>query len=180
MPALNFDSRKVEPIGGFTPLPKGEYIVLITASERKPTKKGDGEYLQLTYDVVEPVNFKGRKLFDRLNIINPNETAQDIAQRALSAICRSVGVEVPKTSEELHNIPFKVKVGINPAKGEYNESNKIDSYAPMVGKLDTKVVGAVAKKPATAPAAKPAAAPATAIAGVASSPVAVEEKMPWE
>lgn len=176
MPALNFDSRKVEPIGGFTPLPIGEYVVIITASERKPTKNGLGEYLQLTYDVVDPVNFKGRKLFDRLNIINQNETAQDIAQRALSAICRSTGIEAPKTSEELHNIPFKVKVGINPAKGEYAESNKIQSYAPMVGKLNTKVEGAPAKKPATA---KPVVAPATAIAGVASSP-AVEEKMPWE
>src|SRR5512133_201922 len=104
MAQLNFNAEDVEPMGSFEPLPVGDYIVIVSASEKKATKQADGEYLQLTYDVVDG-EFKGRKLFDRLNLINKNVDAQKIARGKLSAICHVTGVMHPKTSEELHNKP---------------------------------------------------------------------------
>lgn len=146
MPELNFDSEKVEPVGSFTPLPVGDYLVIISASERKPTKNGKGEYLQLTYDVIDG-EYKGRKLFDRLNIINENETAQNIAKGTLSAICHVTGVAKPKVSEELHNIPIMVHVVITPAKGEYSEGNVIKEYKYKDGR---KIKDAAKPTPAKA------------------------------
>ncbi len=127
MAAINFDSEKIEPMGSFDPLPIGDYTVIISATEIKDTKTGKGQYLQLVYDVVEG-EYQSRKLFDRLNIRNENVTAQEIAQRALSSICRSVGVIHPKDTDELKNIPFVVKVGIRAASGEYQASNVIKEY----------------------------------------------------
>jgi hypothetical protein len=127
MVELNFDANDVEPMGSFEPLPIGEYTVVISSSEMKDAKTGKGQYLQLVYDVVEG-EFQNRKLFDRLNIANESSQAQEIAQRALSSICRAVGVMHPKNSEELHDKPFVVRVGIRPAKDEYSASNVIKEY----------------------------------------------------
>jgi len=132
MAILNFDAEAIEPTTDFEPLPVGDYVVLITASEIKTTKNGNGEYLQLTYDVVDG-KYKGRKLFDRLNLKNQNQTAVEIAQRALSAICRAVGVMHPNDSAELHGKPLSVKVGIRPANGDYSASNEIKGWKSING-----------------------------------------------
>lgn len=161
---INFNSDEVHPIGDFTPLPVGEYLVVISASERKPTSKGDGAYLQLVLDVVDK-EFKGRKIFERLNLENANDTTVEIAKRTLSAICKVTGVRHPKQSEELHDIPFLVKVGITPAKGEYGASNKIVGWMNTMGISAEKIDGT------TAPASKP-----KECAPAATS----EKKMPWE
>jgi hypothetical protein len=130
MPEINFDANSVQPMGDFSILPVGEYLAIISASEIKPTKSGNGMYLQLVFDVMDG-EYKGRKIFDRLNIQNQNVTAQQIAQSALSSICRAVGILTPKDSEELHNRPLKIKVGIRPASGEFVESNIIKGYLPV-------------------------------------------------
>lgn len=157
MAELNFDSDSIEPTGNFEPLPLGEFLVMISASEMKPTKNGEGQYLQLTYDVIEG-EYKGRKVFDRLNLVNKNEQAQEIAQRSLSAICRCVGVLHPKNSEELHDKPMVIKVGIRPASGEFQASNVVKAYSRTDGK-DLKEVTEETPKgkaaPATASGAKP-------------------------
>ena len=130
MALIDFNAEEVEPQSDFSPLPVGNYTVVITQSEMKPTKTGNGQYLQLTLQVVEG-EFKNRLIFDRLNIQNANEVAQQIAQKALSSICRAVGVMHPKDSEELHDKPFSVKIGIRPASGEYGESNIVRGYSSL-------------------------------------------------
>ena len=130
MAELNFDASLVEPQSDFSPLPVGNYTVVITQSDMKDTKNGNGKYLQLTLQVVEG-EFKNRLIFDRLNIMNQNPTAQQIAQKALSSICRAVGVMHPRDSEELHDKVFQVKLGIRPASGEYGESNIVKGYSGL-------------------------------------------------
>jgi hypothetical protein len=139
MASLNFNANDVEPVGDYTPLPIGSYTVIISATEIKDTKNKTGQYLQFVYSVVDGEH-QGRLLFDRLNIKNENVTAQEIAQRALSSICRAVGVMHPKDSDELKNIPFVVKVGIRAASGEYPASNIVKSYERVDGKKLTEIV----------------------------------------
>ena len=105
----NFDASTVEPMGDFEPLPAGKYLVVITESEMKPTKAGDGEYLELVFEVVEG-EYKNRKLWARLNLNNSSQKAVEIAKGKLSAVCRAVGVMTPNESAELHNIPLQVRV----------------------------------------------------------------------
>lgn len=122
-----FNAEDVEPQGSFEPIPAGWYTCMVTDSEFKPTKNGNGEYLQLRLDVIEGEH-ENRVLFDRLNLNNPNQTAVEIAQRQLSAICRAVGVMTPQDSADLHDKPMKVKVGIRPAGNGYEASNEVKAY----------------------------------------------------
>lgn len=122
-----FNAAEVEPQGSFEPIPAGWYTAMITDSEFKATKNGNGEYLQLRLDVIDGEH-EGRVLFDRLNLNNPNQTAVEIAQRQLSAICRAVGIMTPSDSSELHDKPLKVKVSIRPAGNGYEASNEVKAY----------------------------------------------------
>jgi hypothetical protein len=142
-----FDASTVDPSVGFDPVPAGDYPAIMTDSEFKPTKSGDGEYLQCTWEIIDGT-FTKRLIFDRLNLKNKNETASKIAMSTLSAICHAVGVLKPKGSVELHGKPCMIKVGVeerNDKPGSY--SNKIKGYAAMGVASAAPAVAAATAKP---------------------------------
>ena len=49
--------------GGFEALPAGEYVAKITTAEVKATKAGDGQYLNIVWEIQDDAYF-GRKVFD--------------------------------------------------------------------------------------------------------------------
>jgi hypothetical protein len=126
-----FDASQVEPNTPYEALPPGKYLVQIVTSEMRVTKDGMGQYLYLKLDVLEGP-FAGRKLFDRLNLVNPSQEAVDIARRTLSALCRAAGKLQVNDSEQLHLIPLIADVKVRPSRGEYGESNSI-RYLPRNG-----------------------------------------------
>ena len=123
-----FDARTVEPTADFDPLPAGKYVAAITESEMKPTKSGNGHYLQLTFTILEG-EYRNRVLWARLNLDNPNQTAVKIARSELSAICRAVGVMQPKDSVELHNLPLVITVKLKKREDTGELTNEIKGYA---------------------------------------------------
>lgn len=122
-----FDAREVDPAVGFDPIPADKYLAIISESQFKPTKSGGGQYLELTFQVLEG-EYKGRRLWARLNLENTNEKAVKIARAELSAICRAVGVMAPKDSLELHNLPLVIKVGHAKRKDTGELTNVIKGY----------------------------------------------------
>jgi hypothetical protein len=122
-----FDASQVEPTS-FDPLPAGKYLAVITESEMRPTKKGAGQFLNLTFEVIEG-EYKGRKVWARLNLKNPNPQAEQIARGQLSAICRAVGVMAPKDSLELHNLPLVVTVKVKKRDDTGDLQNEVSGYA---------------------------------------------------
>lgn len=123
-----FDANQVEPAAKFDPIPAGKYLAVITESEQKPTKAGTGNYLQLTFQIHEGI-YKGRILWARLNLDNPNATAVQIARAELSAICRAVGVTAPGDSVELHNLPLMITVKCRKRQDTGDITNEIAGYA---------------------------------------------------
>lgn len=122
-----FNALDHEPTQLNNPIPADWYEAVIVSREEKTTKAGTGSYLELTIEIVSGA-FKGRKVWDRLNLKNPNSTAVEIAQRSLSSICRSVGVNNPKDSIELLDKPLMVKVAVSPASNGYEASNNVKGY----------------------------------------------------
>ncbi|MCX5682321.1 MAG: DUF669 domain-containing protein, partial [Planctomycetota bacterium] len=106
----NFNANEVEPTS-FEPLPAGKYLACIVESEMKATKNGAGQFLNLTFQVLDG-EFKGRKVWARLNLKNPNPQAEQIARGQLSALCRAIGVMTPRESCELHNLPLTLSVSL--------------------------------------------------------------------
>ncbi len=156
-----FDASQVPEQQEFTALPEGQYVMIATNSEWKPTKKGTGEYLQFVFEVLDGP-FKGRKVWARLNLKNPNQTAVDIAQRELAALCRAVGIIKPSNSSELHNKPFLATVGIE-VDDRNREGNSIKKYEAVGGPAPQAAAPAAAtsapfsRPSASAPAAAPSA-----------------------
>ena len=71
-----------------------------------------------------------------------------IAQSALSALCKATGVVKLSDTAQLHNRPLNIRVKIRPASGDYEAGNALAGYE----------TAGPAAAPAAAPA-KPAAAP---------------------
>ena len=129
MASLNgFNAHEVDPNVGFDPIPAGKYTCVITSTEMKPTKAGDGEYLQVELEVIDGP-YRGRKLWDRLTLKHPNEMTVKIARGTLSGICRAVGVMAPKDSVELHNLPLVASVGLKKRDDTGDLTNVVKGYA---------------------------------------------------
>ena len=122
-----FNATEVEPTSSFETLPAGKYLAAITESEMKPTKNGSGSYLQLTFTIIEG-EFKNRVIWARLNLNNPNTTAEKIAKSELSAICHAVGVMQPRDSVELHNLPLLISVKLKKREDTGELTNEIKGY----------------------------------------------------
>lgn len=139
-----FDAEQVQPggDGDFSSIPSGKYKTIITASEWKDSKKTAGaKYLELTHEVVDGEH-KGRKLWDRLNLVNPSQQASEIAQKTLSAICHAIGVMKVADSSQLHDRPMLTTVRVVPkndkegrpvigADGKPETTNEIKGYAKL-------------------------------------------------
>ena len=128
MVQLNFDATKVEPQAPMEALPAGDYVVNITGAVMKPTKAGTGQYLELTLK-VNGGQYSGRQVYDRLNLVNPNETAVQIAQSTLSAICHAINHMQLGTEQELLGKTLGVKLNRVPRQDKPDEySNEIKGY----------------------------------------------------
>jgi len=142
----NFNANEIEPTADFSPIPAGQYVAMITASQMKPTKKGSGEYLELTFQVLEG-DYKGRLLWMRLSLNHTTPTTAKIARGHLAAICRAVGVLTPRDSSELHNLPLVVKVTLKKRKDIGDLTNELKAFSSR----QATAAPAAVSKPATAP-----------------------------
>ena len=126
-----FDASQVAPSTGYDVIPKGEYVMRITDSDVVSNSAQTGTVLKLTLEVVSG-EYAGRKVFDQLNLTNPNEMAVKISRERLSAYCHATGVIQLQDSQQLHGIPFVAKVKIKVDKnGVYDDRNEISSCKKM-------------------------------------------------
>jgi hypothetical protein len=115
MALINFKASNVqieERGTSYGPLPAGEYEMMIVKSETRPTKAGNGHYLELEMHVISGEH-SGRRHWERLNLDNPNAQAVKIAQESLAKLCNALGMDEVNDSEELHDRPFIAEVGID-------------------------------------------------------------------
>jgi hypothetical protein len=113
MAKVHFDISTYEaPKSGFDPLPKGEYAAIVTESQMKITKAGTGEYLALTMQITDGEH-SGRKIWENLNLHNPNEVAETIARANLKAISEACGFAELDDTDQLNDIPFILVLDID-------------------------------------------------------------------
>ena len=134
---MNFDATQIQPqTGKPDPLPTDWYNVIMTDSEMKPTKDGNGGFLEVVLKVMDGP-YAGRQMYDRLNLYNQNEVAVKIAQETLSAICHAVGVFQVRESSVLHGKPFMARAVEKDAEGGYDAGNDVKGYAKL-GEKESK------------------------------------------
>ena len=133
-----FDAEKVAPAGDRTPIPAGDYRCVIVKSDWKPTKSGDGKYLEFTFQVIDEGPAKGRMLWARLNLQNPNAQAVEIARGELSAICRAVGKMHVRDTAELHDVPLMVAVAVKKREDTGDLTNEVKGYKTVAAAMAAK------------------------------------------
>jgi hypothetical protein len=132
MAQFNFDASTVAPQQATGPLPAGTYLAHITESDVQPLKSGNGEGLKLTFEIMDG-QFKGRKIWENLNIRHSNEDTQRIAQSQLSGLCHAVNVIKLMDTAALHFKPVRINVTVREAQGIYKASNNIKGYESAGG-----------------------------------------------
>jgi len=131
--------EQMERTGGWKARPPGDYTFIITSSEYKETKSGDGMCLHLELICVD----RGQERFrlrDFLTLEHPNPTVVEIANAKLKALAIAVGHPKPDfigDSRELHNKRFVVTV-TKEQVDQYGDAdgfqNKIAGYKPEAGR----------------------------------------------
>lgn len=151
MPAFQFNTQGIDPQygaggGGLPATANGQPVrhpVVISASQLKPTKDGQGGYMELTLTAIDGP-YKGGEQIDRLNLHNKSAEAVRIANQQLAAYCSVIGVFAFQATEELHNKPFLIETkprNDNPNQFEVaklfdvngNEPGKAGAGAPQGG-----------------------------------------------
>lgn len=122
-----FNAEEVAPLGDRSPLPAGEYRCAIVKSEWKPTSRGDGKYLEFTFQILEG-DCQGRMVWSRLNLQNPNGQAVQIARSELSSICRAIGKTKVSDTSEMHNEPLMVSVTVRKREDNGEPTNEVKGY----------------------------------------------------
>jgi hypothetical protein len=154
-----FNAQQVEPArASGEPIPAGQYVAMIISSEMKPTKAGNGSYLQLAFEIIEGPHAR-RQAWARLNLENANATAVQIAQSQLSAICHAVGVLQPRDSVDLHNLPLVISVKCRKRQDTGEIVNEIGGFAKRE---------------------QPAVQPASQAISAASAPAPLATTPPWK
>ena len=149
MVQLNFNANNVVPAKGFDLMPAGDYLAVIDDSQMVPTKSGTGEMLVLTFQIIDGP-FEGRKQWARLNVVNQNPKAEEIAKGELAAICLAVGVPEMQDTAELHSKPLRIRL-VHEKRNDTNELvSKIKSYSSCapVGAGVATTTGPAVKPPA--------------------------------
>lgn len=157
-----FNVADLPDTGGNTVLiPQGQYKAVIVSSEFKDTNNKEGKYLALKIVLTEGA-YANTEFTERLNLINNNQKAVEIAYKTLARISEAVGMtQTPSDSTQLHNKPFVVDVVTEAGepwtdkdgnKREGKDKSVIKKYhkasgnvqsAPFGNSAQTQAVGAV-------------------------------------
>lgn len=111
MAILNFDASAIE-VKSNEPIPAGTYEAVVVESEIRPTKAGNGSGVNLTFEILSG-DYKGRRVFNWLTLNHTNADAQRIGHEQLASLCKAVGVSQLTDTNQLHDKPLFIKIGID-------------------------------------------------------------------
>jgi hypothetical protein len=102
--------------GGVVLIPQGQYQAVIVNSEMKETSNKSGQYLALKV-VITSGQYANTEFVERLNIVNTNAQAVEIAYKTLARISEAVGLtQTPSDSMQLHNKPLMIEIATEAGK----------------------------------------------------------------
>lgn len=123
---MSFNSNDFAERTHVSVVPPGWYVMQIVDSKIVPTKTPGGARLNLQFKILQG-DFAGRMVFQGYNVKNANPVAVNIAMEELAELSKAVGVPVWNDTEQLHGIPFNMKVKCKAEPG-YDVRNEPQIY----------------------------------------------------
>jgi hypothetical protein len=124
-------------------IPKGEYMAEITRSEIKDfhwqNSGAVGKSLSLMFKIVEG-EYAGRVIWDNPQLSNSEfDGFVKDGRKRLAQIAAATGITQLNDSQQLHDIPMTVVLGIEVDKnGVYDDKNVIKKVLPLKGGAPSK------------------------------------------
>jgi hypothetical protein len=184
--SFDVNAAEYDEDSSFDLIPAGWYQMFISKAELRPTKSG-GSMISVTYDISGPTH-QGRKIFGNFNWENANPVAQEIGRKQFAQQVRALGLPGIQSLDDLINLPFDGKVGIQKSKDpQYEDSNRVTAFVAAGSKSGGEQVTqpvAATQRPAR-PAAQAKAAPQRPARPAPQRPqpasaAPARGKMPWE
>jgi hypothetical protein len=124
---FDWDNNDYDDVTDFAIIPEGtEVRMKCTEAEDKETSTG-GEMIAATFVIIEGEH-KGRKIWQNFNTVNKSEKAQNFGRRMVAGWARAAGKPNAKNTDQLLEVPFWAKLGIEAGTGQYKDKNTIASY----------------------------------------------------
>lgn len=129
---FGFDTTAVQEMGGYEVLPAGLYPAMMISASKKPTKNGDGAFLECVYQIIDG-EMTGKKFTSRMNLWNQNTQTVDIALRELKSLRKALGLsDTEARTEAFVNRPLVLNITVKPRKDKPAEAENnligIESY----------------------------------------------------
>lgn len=169
------DVENTESQGGdFEIMPEMYAVLEISAAELKPTKDERGVQAALVIDVVEPEQFKGRKMWAYWTINHQdgadNKQYSKYGKPMFDRLCRAIDLAQPDDTDDLLFKTFTAKVGISKGTDGHKDKNEIKTFyfpdepekIPAIGIIEGARPATPASRPAAARPANDNAAPRAA------------------
>jgi hypothetical protein len=125
-------------IGGGEPIP-AKTSVLAAPDEAKWDSYGQAEYISIRWVVLQPAEYKNRKVFQKLRVTDPDSKKADKAKRMLAAIDANAGGLLAKANEipddasltkALVNKPMVLKLEVWQSQDKSSSGNWVAAVSP--------------------------------------------------
>jgi hypothetical protein len=188
--AFNPSAPGQEGVGDWTPIPAGDYQAHVKDSSMVATKDNPKHFfLKLDWEIMSGET-AGRIMIQRLNLVNSNPVAVEIAQKHLKSICDAMAILGPiGDSVVLHGKPITISIVLTKPTASYGPGNDIKKYEPIgavAGTAPTTQIPTATPTVAAPTVSPPWAAAATQTPPVPETPAPVEtpdapteQKPPW-
>lgn len=179
MTAFNHDQgAQSQARDDYSLLPEGDYVGHVEESEVTENKARTGDILKLTW-LLDSEGFKGRKIWQRINVRHQTSEAQRIGQIELANVKAALGLSSVQITDtlQLHGRPAGLRIKIEkgtPGTKYDKDSNIVFDVVPAAGVAAPPQPGTGVAAPHVAPA---AAAPAAAYAAAPAAPAG--NTPPW-
>jgi hypothetical protein len=122
---------------GIVLIPAGDYPAVCVKAEMKPTKDGQGQYLQLLF-VITGGEHRDVEFIDRLNLVNNNTKAVSIALASYAKLCKAVGFNTIQQDEQaVLNKPLMLKIKTEKGEGTYKDRDGVERQSKDKSVIDT-------------------------------------------
>lgn len=113
-------------------IPDGWYTATITKAELGMTKAGNGQKIDVRYDITGP-SHEGRVIFGNLNIRNPSQKAEEIGRQQLGEIMRAIGLSKVEDTDQLIGGTLQIKIGQSKPQKGYEVRNEVKGFKAVGG-----------------------------------------------
>jgi hypothetical protein len=125
-------------------MPSGWYTAEIKDTSERPTKKGDGKYINMKFLITGP-KYKGKFIWKMIHHGNKSTAAVDIAKEQMGAISKATGIAVWNSEEVTNDAGDKVvhfpdfigkglyiRVGVKKGTNGYKDREEVYEFQSLM------------------------------------------------